>query len=157
MTKRLYRSRDNQMIAGVCAGLAEYFAIDPVIIRIAFVLLSFAHGLGILLYIVLWLLVPEKPLDADEEGEIPAPKIPKKEKAIPHEEKVELKIDLEELRQRRQERRERSGVMAGLLLVALGAIFLIQNFVPDLSIGRLWPILLLALGLGMVWKASRKL
>lgn len=145
------------MIAGVCAGLADYFAIDPVIIRIAFVLLSFAHGLGILLYIVLWLLVPEKPLESEEEGEMPAPKAPKKEKAIPHDEPLEVKIDLEELRSRRQARRERSGVTAGLLLVALGTIFLIQNFIPDLSIGRLWPVLLLALGLGMVWKASRKL
>lgn len=145
------------MIAGVCAGLADYFAIDPVIVRVIFVLLAIGHGLGIFVYIVLWLLVPEKPLDISEEGEIPPvskPKVTEKqEKAIPHREKVPMD---EATRKMWQDRRERSSITAGLLLVALGAIFLIQNFDPALGIDRLWPALLLAFGLGMVWKSSHK-
>ena len=56
--KRLYRDTDNAVIAGVAAGLARYFDVDPVIVRIIFVVSVFFNGLGILAYIVLWLVVP---------------------------------------------------------------------------------------------------
>ena len=58
MQKRLYRSRTNKMIAGVCGGLAEYFSIDPVIIRIIAVALAISGGAGVLMYGLLWLVVP---------------------------------------------------------------------------------------------------
>lgn len=58
MQKRLYRSRTNKMIAGVCGGLAEYFSIDPVIIRIIAVALAISGGTGVLIYLLLWLIVP---------------------------------------------------------------------------------------------------
>jgi phage shock protein C len=62
MQKRLYRSRKNKMIAGVCGGLAEYFGIDPVIIRIiAFILLLPGGFPGLLPYIILWIIVPLEP------------------------------------------------------------------------------------------------
>ena len=60
-TKRLYRSTKNKIIAGVCGGLAEYFGVDPVIVRIiwvAFLLLSF--GIAVIIYLILWLVVPKK-------------------------------------------------------------------------------------------------
>lgn len=56
--KKLYRSRNNKMIAGVCAGLAAYFDIDPTIIRLAFVLLALFQGFGVLAYLILWIIVP---------------------------------------------------------------------------------------------------
>ena len=58
MEKRLYRSRSERMIWGVCGGLAKYFDIDPTIVRIIAVLLIFANGLGILAYIILAIVVP---------------------------------------------------------------------------------------------------
>lgn len=63
MTKRLYRSRENKVIAGVCGGIAEYFNIDPVIVRVIGVLLLLPGGLpGFLPYIVLWVIVPLRPV-----------------------------------------------------------------------------------------------
>lgn len=59
-TKRLYRSRTNKQIAGVAGGLAEYFNVDPTLVRILFVLFALAGGPGLLLYIVLWLVMPEE-------------------------------------------------------------------------------------------------
>ena len=59
-TKRLYRSRDDRMIAGVCAGLAEYIDIDPTIVRLLFVLGLFAGGATFWAYIVMMLVVPEE-------------------------------------------------------------------------------------------------
>jgi len=59
--KRLYRSRVNRMIAGVCGGLAEYSNIDPVIVRILFVILGLMGGMGIVLYIIGIIIIPENP------------------------------------------------------------------------------------------------
>ncbi len=62
--KRLYRSKSNKMIAGVCAGLAEYFNVDPVIIRIIAVILLLPGGFpGLVPYVILWVIVPFKPTD----------------------------------------------------------------------------------------------
>lgn len=62
-TKRLYRSTDNKMIAGVCAGIAEYFGWDPTLVRVGFVLLSMGSVFfpGILAYLVMMVVVPERP------------------------------------------------------------------------------------------------
>ena len=59
--KKLYRSQDNRMLAGICAGIGEYFEIDPSLIRILWVLFSFAGGAGVLAYIAAYIIVPERP------------------------------------------------------------------------------------------------
>jgi phage shock protein PspC (stress-responsive transcriptional regulator) len=59
-TKRLYRLREGRIVAGVCAGLAAYFGVDPNLTRLAFVFLSFFGGLGILLYLGAWVVIPEE-------------------------------------------------------------------------------------------------
>ena len=58
MEKKLIRSND-RVLAGVCGGLAEYFGIDSLIVRIVFVILFFGYGCGLLAYILLWLLAPK--------------------------------------------------------------------------------------------------
>ena len=63
MVRRLYRSRTDRKIAGICGGLANYFDIDPVIVRLAWVLLFFLGGSGIFLYIVAWIIIPLEPLE----------------------------------------------------------------------------------------------
>ena len=60
-TKRLYRSKSEKMIAGVCGGLAVYFGLDPTIVRLIFLLLLFAPPSGILIYLILWLITPMEP------------------------------------------------------------------------------------------------
>jgi phage shock protein PspC (stress-responsive transcriptional regulator) len=60
-SKRLYRSRRNQVIGGVAAGVAEYFDIDPTIVRIAWALLGMAWGTGVLVYLISWLVIPLNP------------------------------------------------------------------------------------------------
>jgi phage shock protein C len=60
--KKLMRSTTDKMIAGVCGGLAEYFDIDPTLVRALFVIVTLLGGSGILIYIVLWLVMPEAPM-----------------------------------------------------------------------------------------------
>lgn len=64
-TKRLFRDTDHAMIAGVASGLAAYTGVDPVIIRILFIALTFIGGSGVLMYLLLWLLVPEAKTTSD--------------------------------------------------------------------------------------------
>ena len=58
MERKLVRSRTNSRIAGVCGGLAEYLDVDPTLIRLIFILLLIYAGHGVLLYFILWLLMP---------------------------------------------------------------------------------------------------
>ena len=60
MKKKLYRSRDNKMVAGVCAGIADYFELDPTIVRLAWVIAIFGAGVGVLAYLIAWIIMPEK-------------------------------------------------------------------------------------------------
>jgi phage shock protein C len=60
-TKRLYRSRTDHMIAGVCGGLGHYFGIDSTLVRLAFVVIALAVGSGLLAYLILWIVVPLEP------------------------------------------------------------------------------------------------
>lgn len=60
--KRLYRSRNDRMIAGVCGGLGQYLHIDPTLIRIALLFLALWGGGGVLAYFIAWLVIPEEPV-----------------------------------------------------------------------------------------------
>ena len=76
MKKRLYRSKTDKKLCGVCAGVADYFGIDPTIVRVIWALLAFFYGTSILLYVIMALVVPEQPagggvIDVErEEGKI---------------------------------------------------------------------------------------
>jgi len=59
--KKLYRSRKDRVLGGVCGGLGNYFNLDPVLMRVIWVALFFAAGLGILAYIIAWIIIPEEP------------------------------------------------------------------------------------------------
>jgi phage shock protein C len=72
--KRLYRARDERMLAGVCGGLAKYFNVDPTLIRVLFVLATLPGGPGLLAYIVLAIIMPEEPVDYAAAPPAPAAK-----------------------------------------------------------------------------------
>jgi phage shock protein C len=58
--KRLYRLQYGRLVAGVCTGLGDYFGIDPTLVRLAFVLLTFIGGFGALLYLCAWIVIPDE-------------------------------------------------------------------------------------------------
>lgn len=128
--KRLVRSRDDRVIAGVCGGLGEYLGVDSVLIRIAALILVFAGGAGILLYIIGWIAMPEgyetEPQEeaAPESGEAPE--------------------------------RTRGAVLLGLVFVALGVFFLVDEIWPDfLSWQYIWPVALIGVGIAILARARR--
>jgi phage shock protein C len=62
--RKLYRRRGDRMLAGVCGGLADYFRVDVTLIRVIFIVLAVMGGAGLVIYLAMWLLVPEEPRTA---------------------------------------------------------------------------------------------
>ncbi len=60
-TRRLYRSKDNRKLAGVCGGLGEYLGADPTVVRVLFIVLAVFGGAGPIIYLAMWLIVPQEP------------------------------------------------------------------------------------------------
>jgi len=133
--KKLYRSRENAMIGGVCAGLAEYFNIDPSLTRLATVLLIFPGGLSFWAYIVAWIIIPQKPL-----GEITS------ESTEAAEDETEQAGD--EMKVEKDQQGDKTRFVAGIILVALGLFFLMNtlNIFVWFSFFKLWPIVLIVIG-----------
>jgi len=61
MKKKLYRSRKDRMLGGVCGGIAQYFNVDPTIVRLIWAFITLAWGVGLVAYLVAWLIIPEEP------------------------------------------------------------------------------------------------
>lgn len=133
MANKLYRSEDNRVIGGVCAGLAKHFDVDVVLVRLVFVALGFVNGLGVLAYLILWLVVPD-----EGRSEMTGEDV--------------LRANLDDIRQRARQVGEslrnsgRSNMIIGGLLVLIGASLLLKTFVPAISAGLIWPIALIGLG-----------
>ena len=138
MNKRLYRSHKEKMIGGVCGGLAEYFDIDPVFIRILFVVAVFAGGSGILAYIICWIIIPEQPYSTPV-----TPTAPASQQAPPQPAPVP------------QPSNHRGSMSAGVILIIIGGLFLADNFLPHFHFGDFWPIILILLGLAILSRSTK--
>lgn len=160
MEKRLYRSRSDRMVWGVCGGLAKYFDIDPTIVRIIAVLLIFANGLGILAYIIMAIVVPL------ESSKVTTPKEVIKENVEEIKETAgelgrEIRSTLvgeegesEEVAKVRHRRRN----VLGIILVVLGILFLLGSFNLFwwFDWGNLWPLILVAIGVLIILSTRRR-
>ncbi len=135
MEKRLFRSRTNKMLGGVCGGLGDYFNIDPVLIRVIFVAGTFVTGIGLLAYILLWIIVPFEPIISPNPAGFEQP-IPNVQQPAP------------------QVRKSSGGAVFGTILILIGLIFLADNFIPFFRFWDFWPIILIALGAGLLLKAK---
>ena len=138
MTKRLYRSRTEKMIAGVAGGFAQYLDIDPVFIRLAFVCLIFFHGAGIIIYFVSALIIPK------EEIEWAEPTV--EEKQINEQERIAKKV----------ERKASRDKYIGVILIIFGVLFLADNLFIDVNFENVFPLGLIGIGSWMVFNTFKK-
>lgn len=144
---RLRRSSTDRIIAGVAGGLGEYFAFDPVIIRIVFVLLTIFGGSGILIYLILWLMVPSDKAHTQNQEDI------MKENA------EEMRTTVKEFSERHHNPAAANNArfVVAIILIVLGVSFLSDNLgMMWLRIGRAWPVILIALGAYMLVNRRKK-
>lgn len=130
MEKRLYRSRHEKIIGGVCAGVGDYFNIDPTIVRLITVLLFFAKGIGALAYLIAWLIVPIKPYEA-------APDNTQKNKPEQRHESSWYKY------------------LPGIILIFIGIIWLLQINLFWLDSELFWAAALIVGGLLLVFHKNK--
>ncbi len=129
--KKLRRSHKDSIIGGVAGGLGEYFATDPLIFRILFVVLLFTGGGGFLIYILMWIFIPKNAPKYGEHFEES-----KKEEKIPSE-VVKIKSN-------------NGSIIGGTILILIGLFFLLDNLWPWLDFADLWPVALVIAGLAIV-------
>lgn len=171
MTKRLSRSLTDRWLAGVCGGIADFYDIDPSLVRLLFVIFAlFAHGLSLVVYLVMWVVVPEEGQDrsmadaaADRIQEQAAGK-PKKETAAgktadePTDETVAESVAARPSRRVRSDvHRQGGGYLFGLVLVVMGALLLVNNILPDfMDAIPVVPLLIILLGILVLFGGSRR-
>jgi phage shock protein C len=139
--KKIYRSETNRVLAGVAGGLGEYFLIDPTIVRLIFVLLTVFGGGGILIYIILWILIPSEhstSKDSEETIKYNTEELKNKAKSIAEEFKG-MSID------------HKPKNWIGFVVIAIGLLFLL-NSLGFLQFHLFWPIILIIFGLFLLFK-----
>jgi len=160
MEKRLYRSKSDRMIWGVCGGLAKYFDMDPTIIRVIAVLSIFLGSLGIWAYIILAIVVPlENSKAAEPKDTIKENVEEMKETASELGRELRSTLageegDSEEIAKVRHRRRN----TLGIILIVLGILFLLGSF--DLfwwfRWSNLWPLVIVAIGALVIFSTRRR-
>ncbi len=149
MYKKLYRSVTDKMLGGVCGGLAEYFSIDPVIVRLIFVLAVIFGGSGILAYIILWIIIPQKPFIITPFNNNPPSEDSQQSGEEKKSENSEFNMNSSTINKANNNR----SLYAGAFLIFLGGIFLLDNFVPRFHFGDFWPLVLIGLGFAIILNA----
>lgn len=192
MQKRAYRNTQDKVLAGVCSGLGEYFSIDPLFIRIIFLLFLFEPPIAVVAYIALWIALPKKPIqmpmigdvdsnqesrtfeqqveDFGKEAEVIGEKFGKEAERFGEElgRKVEAAAEQIEGKVKdavnankvnvsiKIESKQGKGRAMGYILIALGAIFLANNYLPDFDIERFWPIILIGIGFSILFSGKKE-
>lgn len=175
MEKRLYRSRSDRVVSGVCGGLAEYFEIDPTLVRVAMVVLGLVtHGGILLAYLVMAVVVPEEPASA---AVVAAEVAPAASGALTEEGFAVTENDTRPMGTAPAPEpaapptpppaapryapvpaaaRPMRGLWWGVALIVSGMILLADQFVPNVDMWRFWPLVIVAIGLATVIKGVRR-
>ncbi|MFT6850018.1 MAG: phage shock protein C [Sphingobacteriales bacterium] len=133
MEKQLYRSKINKQLFGVCAGLADYFKLDTIWVRLGFVCATIFGGTGVVLYLILALVLPEASSGNPEFNTQP-----------------------ENAKEMTKNKKDSGSLIGGLVMVTLGLCFLAQEYIPHVNFQKLWPLILVVIGIGLLIKAKKE-
>ncbi len=134
--RRLSRNPMNRVIGGVCSGLAEYFGLDTALVRIAFVIAFMFASFGFWIYIILWAILPVSGQQTIDNGQ-PSESVSESEPVSKSESKVK-------------------SIFAGSFVILVGLLFLVNNFIPINWVWKLWPLILVAIGVVMIITSRKK-
>ena len=137
--KKLERNPMNKVIGGVCSGLADYFNLDVALLRVLFVIALLFASFGFWLYVILWMVLPERQLTTDF-----------------GQQKTDFGQRTTDKGQSVEENKKLTSIVSGVIIILIGLVFLINNFIPINWIRKLWPLILVVVGIVMIYKASMK-
>lgn len=136
--KILYRSRRNRVIAGVCAGLADYFNIDISLMRVLFFVAMLCGSFGFWMYVILWIVVPEENILGPGANE-------QSRSQSSYDETIDI-TPKEEDEPNNEKKTVNGAMIASLILIFIGLVALINNFTSLTWIWKLWPVPLIMIG-----------
>ncbi len=139
--KRFYKSSKNKVFFGVAGGIAEYFDVDPVIIRIAFILLTIFHGSGILIYIICAIVMPKDYMLNFQNYQ----------SSFNNSQPFQTSVQNETL-----EKKSNRDILLGSILVGLGIIFLLHNIIPRWGFEDIFPLGLILFGGWLIFSSVKK-
>ena len=139
----LYRSRKDKVFGGVAGGIARSLNADPAIVRLIFALLVIIAGGGLLLYVILWIAIPEEPFEFYQESAAAGGANPVNETAAQ---------DSPSPQPYYPPRRNNGALIVGLILIAVGALFLADRYLPNIHIHfhDFWPLIIVVAGIALI-------
>ncbi|MEN6294948.1 MAG: PspC domain-containing protein [Chloroherpetonaceae bacterium] len=143
--KIVQRSRRHRIIGGVCGGIGEYFDIDPLFIRVLFVVFTCLYGVGIIVYIVLWIITPSAPLEtAYNETETAT------QRQTEYETENAQRSDLNQMPSQNSEKANKNRFLIGLILIIIGALILVNELLPYIDGEYIWSALFIIVGVYLI-------
>lgn len=139
MEKKLYRSRRSRVFGGVAGGLGAYFNLDPILVRVIFVLVTLLHGLGLLAYIILWIVIPEEPFEL----------------AYPLNDQTQSGVSSDLHSSNVQTKKSTGSMVFGIVLIGLGLLFFADRIFPRFSFEDVLPLIVIAIGGFLVWNSLK--
>jgi len=143
LKKKLYRSSGNRMIAGVCGGIGEYFDVDPVLVRVIFLLLTLMGGSGVFFYVFCWIIIPMEGKAEDRQD---------KARDFANELKERAEEFVGGVR-KKQHNLLRKNIL-GILIIFLGFILLFNKITPFLSWDLFLLIIVILIGVYLIFKRN---
>ena len=137
MEKKLQRDTMNKVIGGVCSGLANYFGIDASLVRLLFAFMFLCASAGFWLYIILWIVMPAGQGVQNETSYFVSPD-------------GTTEVSSETPNDGMKTSKSKGSLVAGLILIGIGALGLLNKYIPEINWETAWPILLIVLGLFLI-------
>ncbi|HEY2584001.1 MAG TPA: PspC domain-containing protein [Mucilaginibacter sp.] len=164
MNKKLYRDEYHKVFGGVCSGLAEYFEMDVVVVRLLFVFTFLIMGVGFIPYIILWIVLPKKGYMYNGFNNPTVDyTVPPQQPGAPFNSPQGNVFgnpygNFQQGFNPPPRQRSNAGVIVGMVLIVLGAIILVDEYdlIPDFNFDRVWPLMLVVVGGALIASGQRK-
>lgn len=144
MEKKLQRDPQNKVIGGVCAGLANYFGIDASLVRLLFAIAFFVFSSGLWIYLLLWIVMP-----VAQGGKAEANYYASLDGTVEASSEETTDVVKEPIQ-------NKGSLIAGLILIGIGAFGLLHQYIPEINWSTIWPICLILFGIFLIVPKNRK-
>lgn len=144
---KLRRNPINKVIGGVCSGLADYFNMDVTIMRLLFVIAFIFASFGFWFYIILWIVLPigQRTIDNGQQSTVDS-----------QSQRTESQ-EADGVTGNGQSRQlKMKSIITGTVVILIGLLFLVNNFIPITWVWKLWPLILVVIGVVMIVTSSKK-
>lgn len=153
MREGISRSRQNKIFGGVAAGLGEYLTIDPIVVRVLFVVSVIFSGIGILLYLIMWIVIPEEKFLFEQTSSSSS----SKEQTQDTNRNDDTNSSSENINFTFPHKKKNNGkVIFGIILIAVGMFFLGIEIFSFLNFTDLFPVIIIGLGIALLLKSKNK-